>query len=146
MPLPPFTKTGELPVGIHPASLSETLKRFGEKTTQRKGLALRLERIYRLASGTGQLGRFIVFGSFVTDKLSPNDVDVFMLMENTFDVDRVSGEGRLLFDHATAQDYFGASIFWIRRLAALDDEQTTVQHWQIKRDGSKRGIVEIISE
>ena len=59
---------------------------------------------------------------------------------------QLSGEPRLLFDHATAQDYFGCSVSWMRRLAALDGEQTTIEHWQIKRDGSKRGIVEIISE
>ena len=47
-------------------------------------MALRLERIYRLASQTGYLARFVVFGSFVTTKPRPNDVDVFMLMEDTF--------------------------------------------------------------
>jgi len=85
VPLPSFTETGDLPVGIHVASLHETLKRFGTKTTKRKTLAIRLERIYQLASETGQLAKFTVFGSFVTAKSEPNDVDVFMLMENTFD-------------------------------------------------------------
>lgn len=146
MPLPSFTESGDLPVGIHQASLHETLKRFGIKTTKRKALALRLERIYRLASETGQLARFIVFGSFVTAKPEPNDVDVFILMEDTFDVSQLTGETRLLFDHAAAQAHFGASIFWVRRLAALNGEQATIEHWQIKRDGSQRGIVEIISE
>jgi predicted nucleotidyltransferase len=146
VPLPSFNKTGDLPVGIHRASLHETVKRFGTKTNKRKALALRLERIHRLASETGQLARFIVFGSFVTAKPEPNDVDVFILMEDTFDVGQLSGEARLLFDHAAAQAHFGASIFWLRRLAALNGEQTTIEHWQIKRDGSQRGIVEIILE
>lgn len=109
-------------------------------------LKSRLERIYRLASETGQLARFIVFGSFITTKLEPNDLDVFLFMEDTFDVSQLSGEARLLFEHAAAQAHFGASIFWIRRLAALNGEQATIEHWQIKRDGNQRGIVEIISE
>ena len=34
--------------------------------------------------------------------------------------------------------------FWIRRAAALGGEDATIAHWQIKRDGTKRGILEII--
>jgi len=52
----------------------------------------------------------------------------------------------LLFDHAAAQAHFGASVFWLRRLAALGGEQETIEYWQIKRDGGQRGIVEILSE
>ena len=54
------------------------------------------------------------------------------------------GETSLIFDHVATQNYEGASIFWIRRLAALEGEQATVEHWQLKRDGTKRGIVEVI--
>lgn len=67
-------------------------------------------------------------------------------MEDSFDYGQTSGETRLLFDHRTAQDYFGCSVFWIRRLAAFDGEQATIEHWQIKRDGSLRGIIEIVQE
>jgi hypothetical protein len=146
VPLPSFTESGDLPVGIHHASLQEISKRFATKTTKRKAIGLRLERIYRLASESGQLARFIVFGSFVTSKPEPNDVDIFMLMEDSCDVSQITGEARLLFDHSTAQAHFGASIFWVRRLAAINGEEATIEYWQIKRDGSQRGIVEIISE
>ena len=40
--------------------------------------------------------------------------------------------------------YKGASIFWLRRLAALGGEKATVEYWQLKQDGTKRGIVEVI--
>jgi len=93
---------------------------------------------------TGHLARFIIFGSFVTNKLAPGDVDIFLLMENTFDVSQLSGEAALIFDHIVAQNYEGASIFWIRRLAALEGEEAAVEYWQLKRDGTKRGIVEVV--
>jgi hypothetical protein len=32
-----------------------------------------------------------------------------------------------------AQNYEGASIFWLRRMAALDGEEAAIEHWQIKR-------------
>ena len=50
---------------------------------------------------------------------------------------------RLLFDHSAAQAYFGASIFWLRLLSALPNEEEAVLGWQLKRDGSRREIVEI---
>jgi len=37
-------------------------------------------------------------------------------------------------------------VFWLRRLAAAGGEEAAIEHWQVKRDGSLRGIVEIIPE
>ena len=88
----------------------------------------------------------MVFGSFVTAKSEPKDVDVFLIMQDTFDVARLGGEARLLFDHAGAQAHFGASVFWLRRLAALGGEEEAIAHWQIKRNGERRGIIEIVEE
>ena len=65
-------------------------------------------------------------------------------MEDSFDAGLLSGEAALIFDHLATQNYEGASIFWIRRLAALEGEQAAVEYWQFKRDGTKRGIVEVI--
>lgn len=146
MSLPELNDAGDLPQGVHPATLQEVIDRFGTDTVRRQVMALRLERIYQIATETGHLARFIVFGSFITDKPEPNDVDVFMLMEDTFDFDALTGDARLLFDHGPAQDHLGSSVFWIRRLAALDGEQATIEHWQMKRDGERRGIVEIVPE
>jgi hypothetical protein len=144
---PEFTETGDLPTGVHEASLAETLARLGTGSNQRRLLARRLERIHQIASQTSRLARFVVFGSFVTDKHEPNDVDVFMLMEDNFDMGSLIGEARLLFvDHGTAQDHFGCSIFWIRRMAALGGEQAAIEDWQIKRDGTERGIIEITAK
>ena len=51
-----------------------------------------------------------------------------------------------LFDHLAAQTHFGASVFWLRRFAALFGEQSAVEDWQVKRGGGQRGIIEIIAE
>lgn len=144
--LPALGENGDLPPGVYRTSLQDTLRRFGKGSWQRVAAAQRLARIYRLAFGTGQLARFVVFGSFVTAKREPADVDVFLLMEDTFDMEQLAGEARVLFDHAAAQAHFGASVFWLRRLAALGGEEQAVADWQIKRDGTYRGIVEIIEE
>jgi hypothetical protein len=70
-----------------------------------------------------------MFGSFVSAKIEPADVDVFLLMKDTFDVGQVTGETRVLFDHAVAQAHFGASVFWLRRVAALGGEEQTIAWW-----------------
>jgi uncharacterized protein DUF6932 len=143
VPLPPIENTGDLPQGVYHASLHEVLEQFGEVTTQRKRVGMRLRRVYELAAATGQLRRFIIFGSFVTAKPEPNDVDVFLLMENMFELNQLTGEARLIFDHSAAQAHFGASIFWLRQVAARPNEDDAVQSWQLKRDGTRRGIVEV---
>ncbi|HZS07653.1 MAG TPA: hypothetical protein VFD58_22650 [Blastocatellia bacterium] len=142
---PEFDSNGDLPPGIHQAALADVLQHFGEGTLKRRLVAQRLERIYRLASGTGQMARFIVFGSFITAKPEPGDVDIFMLIDDSFDSNQVQGEAAIIFDHLAAQNVEGASVFWIRRMAAIGGEQSALEHWQIKRDGSQRGIVEVIS-
>ena len=40
----------------------------------------------------------------------------------------------------------GASVFWIRRQAVIGGEQEALEHWQLKRDKTRRGIVEVISD
>ena len=141
---PAFDNNGDLPIGIHQATLTETLQHFGTGTPQRELVGRQLERIFLLANRTGQVARFIVFGSFVTAKPSPGDVDVFLLMEDSFDVAQVHGEAALVFDLQKAQDVLGASIFWIRKQIIFSNEQEIVEGWQIKRNESRRGIVEVI--
>jgi hypothetical protein len=116
---------------------------FGKNTPQRVILNTRLERVFDIARSTGNLARFIVFGSFITSIVSPNDVDIFLLMDDAFNVSLLHGEARLVFDHSAAQSHFGCSIFWLRRLAAFGGEEAAVAQWQNKRDGTDRGIVEI---
>lgn len=144
-PWPEFDESGDLPTGIHQATLHDVIEHFGKGSFQRSILAHRLERIYALAVATGQVGRFVIFGSFVTDKPDPKDLDIFLLMEDAFDVRQVSGEARILFDHTAAQNYEGASIFWVRRIAALGGEEAAIDCWQLRRDGKKRGIVEVLT-
>jgi hypothetical protein len=142
--LPAFDSNGDLPTGIHPATLQELRMRFGEQNRTREIVFGRLERIARIARRTGHLARMIVYGSFVTAKHEPNDVDVFLIFAETFDSSMCDAETSLLLDHATADAHFGASVFWLRRPAAFGGEQATIEFWQTRRDGRLRGIVEIV--
>jgi hypothetical protein len=131
-----------LPPGIHVATIEEAVSKFGVGI-RRSILARRLERIHKLAKAAGFVRRFIVFGSFVTEKEEPNDVDIVLVMEDSFDVRTVPVESRLVFDHSTAQNVLGASIFWVRAAGALGGEKSFIDYWQTRRDGGRRGILEI---
>ena len=142
--LPEFTDEGDLPPGVHRATLADILERFGQGSAKRVAVADRLNRIYELGVSTGQMARFVIFGSFVTAKAEPNDVDIVILMEDTFDLAAVTDEAALVFQHMEADAYFGASVFWTKRSGAVGGEQAMIEYWQTRREGGRRGIVEIV--
>ncbi len=107
MKLPAFNEEGDLPPGVHRATLPDVLERFGQGSLQRCAVAARLSRLYQLTASTGRLARFVVFGSFVTAKADPYDVDVVLLMQDAFDLAAVTGEAALVFQHLQADPHFG---------------------------------------
>ena len=145
MPLPNFDEAGDLPAGIYRVSLKELLARFGSGSTQREEVTTRLTRVYELATGTGKLQHFIVFGSYITDKPEPNDVDVVLVMRDDFVLAQCEGETKLLFDHQQAAEQLGASIFWTRPSTLFRDTlEEFIAHWQIKRNLDRCGILEVV--
>src|ERR1039458_5542167 len=107
MPLPEFNAFGDLPEGIHTASIAEVVARFGSGTPQRRSVTDRLCRIYQLAVATNRLDRLVVFGSYVSDVNEPRDIDVILLMENDFRSEDCPIELSVLFDHTRANDELG---------------------------------------
>lgn len=147
MPLPHFEITGDLPEGLHRAALGDVIERFGGGSKQRQKVTARLLRVHRAVAATGMLERFIIFGSFITSKPDPNDVDIILVMRDDFDLSACSEQERKLFNHIEAEQEFGASIFWIRpSLLILETLEEFLSHWQIKRDRTRRGIVEVIND
>jgi hypothetical protein len=144
MALPEFNEFGDLPAGVYDVPFSELIVRYGTGSPQREAVASRLQHIFKVAVGTGALDRLVIFGSFVTDKLEPNDVDVVLVMRDDFRPNLVSPEALALFDHNRADKELGASIFWIRpgMLIGVSVDEL-IRDWQLKRDGNRRGIVEV---
>jgi predicted nucleotidyltransferase len=97
--LPDFNVAGDLPPGIYTVTLEETIQRFGNRHSQRQEVTRRLQHIYRLDQSTKSVQHFLVFGSYVTQKPAPNDIDIVLVMQDDFRVaDCVEGAKRL-FDH-----------------------------------------------
>ena len=143
--LPPFNERGDLPPGVHQAPFVEVQERFGA-TEMRQPLVRMLGHLHGLAARTGHLERFLVFGSFVTDKEVPGDLDIVLVMAEAFVLEEAPRESRTLFSHADADARYGASVFWVRRGILPDREMAEfLEFWQTRRDGARRGIVEITS-
>jgi hypothetical protein len=147
VPLPEFDSAGDLPLGVHQAAFDEVVARFGQSTLQRQVVTARILRVYELASGTGKLERFIIFGSYVTAKPNPNDVDIILVMRDDFRVSESDETAAPVFDHLRAQAEIRASVFWTAPCGVLlGTVDQFIRHWQIKRDHRRRGIVEVIRE
>ena len=131
---------------MYQATIDEVIARFGTGNTQRQAVTKRLIRIYHLAEATGKLERLVIFGSYITAKSEPNDVDIVLVMRDDFSLNACDEETRMLFDHMQAALKFEASIFWIRpSLLILETLGEFILHWQVKRDHTRRGIVEVRS-
>ena len=145
--LPLLNEHGDLPPGIHSADWAEIEARFGLSTPARVRAFNKLKFLYTLAMLTGKLKRFFIFGSFVSDKAEPRAVDVALIMGSDFEVEHCPRESQTLFNHADADARFGASVFWLRE-AMLPEKvmQDFFDVWQTNRDGSKRGILEVIND
>lgn len=80
----------------------------------------------------------------MTSKAEPNDVDIVLIMEDSFDLGVLKDDAALIFHHTDADAHFGASVFWTTRSGALGGEQAMAEFWQVRREGGQRGIVEIV--
>jgi hypothetical protein len=92
--IPDCNDDGYLPAGIHPATLDEIAARFGRESELRQAQMESLRWLVDLARRAG-VQRIIVNGSFVTDKLEPNDVDCVLLIGPGFPHD-AAAEAELL--------------------------------------------------
>ena len=146
MALPEFDDQGDMPEGLHKATLAEVLERFGQGSEERQEATAVLQRIHQLVNATGKLDRFVIFGSYVTAKPGPHDVDVVLVMKDDFSMAACDEPTRLLFDHQRAEGEIGASIFWLVPSALLRGSlEDFLLKWGIKRDLTVRGIVEVVS-
>lgn len=147
MPLPVFNSRGYLPEGVRQATLDEVVTRFGHGSPQRERITSGLEHLYGLAIATGKLLRFVIFGSYVTAKPEPNDVDIVLVIADDFTEQDYDPKSFPMFDHRRVQQELEASLFVIRPGFVIGETvDDFLSHWQITRDQSRQGLVEVILE
>ena len=93
---------------------------LGMATPRRRWLGQKLSRIFELLRATGEVERILLWGSFVTAKESPEDIDLLVVMKESFDRTQLQGEVALLFDHTQARLHFHADLFWVNGFRISD--------------------------
>ncbi len=143
MVLPEFSPEGELPAGVHIANWQEFRSRFGTATSRRVWLSGRLDALLELAAKSGKLRRVFVWGSFVTSKPAPKDLDILLIMDEDFEVERIALPSRAVFDSVRAKLLFESDVFWARASIGEEVLNLWLETYQTSRDFRKRGIVEL---
>ena len=141
--LPEFNSEGELPAGIHLTDWRTFQTRFGTTTLRRIWLFGRLQALVALAAKTGKLSRVFVWGSFVTAKPSPKDLDILLIMNADFETEHIDSPNQTIFDSTRAKLQFEADVFWARESIGGEILRMWLDTYQISRSFRKRGIVEL---
>lgn len=142
--LPDFNANGDLPVGVHRAGWDEFRSRFGSRSLRRDWLLTRFEALVALAAGTSKLHRVFVWGSFVTQKASPKDIDLLLIMDADFQVESVTAAAQTVFNSVRAKLMFAPDVFWARAAIGEDVLAIWLETYQVSRNSQKRGIVELV--
>jgi predicted nucleotidyltransferase len=141
--LPELTGEGELPPGVHLAGWREFQARFCGSSPRRVWLSGRLRTILELAATNGKLRRVFIWGSFVTAKPAPKDLDLLLIMDEDFEMDEVAAPAQTVFDSVRAKLLFEADVFWARASIGREVLDLWLDTYQTSRSFRKRGIVEL---
>jgi predicted nucleotidyltransferase len=141
--LPELTAEGDLPPGVHGADWQEFQSRFGCSSPRRVWLSGRLRELVELAAISGKLRRVFVWGSFVTAKPVPKDLDILLIMDEDFEVEAIAAVAQTVFDSVRARLLFESDVFWARASIGNEALQLWLETYQISRSFRKRGIVEL---
>lgn len=144
--IPPFDDEGLLPYGIHDCSLQEAAARFaGFQTSDRRPqLWARLSEFMGETKDGWLVEEVLVDGSFVTAKADPNDIDLVLVVAETYDIaaDLSPAQYNLLSQRAVRRR-LGFDILVVRN-GSGDLEQAVAFFQQVKqRTNLKKGILRI---
>jgi hypothetical protein len=141
--LPDLTEQGDLPPGVHLADWNEFRDRFCGASPRRVWLFGRLQALLELAGTNGKLRRAFIWGSFVTAKPAPRDLDILLIMDEDFEVDGMSAPAQAVFDAVRAKLLFESDVFWARSSIGRELLDLWLETYQTSRGFRKRGIVEL---
>ena len=103
----------------------------------------RLRALLELAAANGKLRRVFIWGSFVTAKPAPRDLDILLIMDEDFEVDGVAAPAQAVFDSVRAKLLFQSDVFWARASIGRELLDLWLGTYQTSRSFRKRGIVEL---
>ncbi len=125
------------------ASLDDLRIRFGTSTPQRQFLFRQVEIIIDQLLVTKSAKQVYLFGSFVSGKASPNDVDLLVVMKASFSTTQVSGKVSELFQHDVCRIRYHADLFWVTEAVGNARIEDLLEVFSRDREGRTQSIVEV---
>jgi hypothetical protein len=107
MPIPVFDSEGYLPPGLYNAALREVIDRFGGGSEARERQAELLKQVVAAAENYITIKRILVWGSFVTSKAEPNDLDYSFVASVEHRRADIAERHRRFFTPAVARMHYG---------------------------------------
>lgn len=137
--IPDFNRDGYLPRGIHKATLNEIKQRFGSGPSRRKELFKGFQALIQLLHKHKEsIKRFLLDGSFVTEKGLPGDVDCILIVRDDFDFN--SPEAKQL--------RHSKKLFNAHMLVAMEEDtiewRKLINFFGHDQDRKPKGLIEVI--
>jgi len=99
--------------------------------------------LLELAGANGKLRRIFIWGSFVTAKPSPKDLDILLITDEDFEVEGIAAPAQAVFGSVRAKLLFESDVFWARASIGSEMLDLWLDTYQTSRSFRKRGIVEL---
>jgi Polymerase beta, Nucleotidyltransferase len=124
-------------------SVDEIGKRFGVNTPRRQFLFRQMQRVVTQLLSTGSVKQIFIFGSFVTGKAVPNDIDLFVVMSEGFSTEYLRGRILDVFRHDICRIRYHADVFWVTEAVGADQINDVLNVFSRDRDGRDQLIFEV---
>jgi predicted nucleotidyltransferase len=117
--------------------------RFGTITPRRQFLFRRLKLVIDQLLATQSAKKIYLFGSFVSGKASPNDVDLLVIMSAGFSTTRLHGKVLEVFQHDVCRIRYQTDVFWVTEAVGSDRIEDLLQVFSHDRLGQIQPVVEV---
>jgi hypothetical protein len=124
-------------------TFEEIRQQYGESTPHRQFLCGRLQTVIQLLSATGALRHLYLFGSFVTTKPAPRDLDCLVVMASGFTTAILRSPLLEIFQNDTGRLYYQADVFWVTEAIGKAQIDAMLRVFSRDRDGTPQPIVEV---
>jgi uncharacterized protein DUF6932 len=144
--LPELDIDGDLPPGIHHATLDELEQRLSRFVVSDRRISLFgwFKQLVAMAQGSGIVDRLVIGGSFVTSKPEPNDIDLVIILSKDVDFEVLTPSQYSVTDRRALRRVLkteALDVITVRNGTSRMD--LVLEFFQSKRDNKQVGVVEV---
>lgn len=147
MPIPNFSDYGFLPNAVHDCSLEEVESIFGrfQGTDRRINLTKKLKDYVRELKQCKIGVELIIDGSYVTQKDDPSDIDLILVLPESFDNSAaVSPFERNLLSNRAVKRMYGFDVFTVIKGTNLYTSRINFFQQVKENPGLQKGLLRVI--